>query len=203
MIGRLTGLVVEIEQNALIVDVSGVGYEIFCSSNTLNYAVIDSEINLNIITHVREDHIHLYGFYNKIEKETFNILTKVSGVGTKMGIAILSALTPNQISSAVASQDKAAFTPVSGVGPKLANRLLTELKDKFKFDVGDDFAVSSSTNNKAINSSKNNINDAISALSNLGYSRSDSYSVIMNIATKNDNASLDFLIKEALKELSS
>jgi Holliday junction DNA helicase RuvA len=203
MIHKLKGLIDTLESDHIILDVGGVGYGVFCSGNTLRLLPKTGEsASLFIETHVREDHIHLYGFATAEEQEAFQTLVKVSGVGAKMAMAVLSAMTPSQIATAVASADQSAFKAVSGVGPKLASRLITELKDKFKF-AGIGVALNAINNDMvaAVAAANNNINDAISALVNLGYGRSDAYSVITTIAIKNDNAEVDILIREGLKEL--
>ena len=201
MIRKLKGIIDTIEADHVIMDVGGVGYGAFCSANTLRLLPAKGEAaTLFIETHVREDHIHLFGFAQSEEKTAFLTLQKVSGVGAKMALAILSAMTPAQLASAIASQDKAAFKNVSGVGPKLAARLITELKDKFAADA---MSINNSIKNSAesVSTANNNINDAISALVNLGYGRSDAYNAVTKIAAQNDNIEIDRLIKDGLKEL--
>src|SRR5690242_17327897 len=123
MIRKLKGIVDSIETDAVILDVGGVGYGVFCSANTLRLLPREKEsTTLFIETHVREDHIHLFGFATAEEQESFQTLVKVSGVGAKMAMAVLSAMTPSQIATAIAAQDQNAFKAVSGVGPKLASR---------------------------------------------------------------------------------
>lgn len=201
MIARLKGIIGEIEDNALILDVGGVGYQVFCSSNTLRSCPGTGEATaLFIETHIREDHFHLYGFSTKAEKESFLKLTKINGVGAKMGIAILSVLSPSDLATAIMSQDKAAFTAVSGVGPKLAGRLITELKDQFS--LGIDTAPATASTGGTIQSAGNtHLQDAIAALVGLGYSRSDAYQVIHRLAAQNDNLPVEELIKQGLKSL--
>ncbi len=200
MIRKLRGILDTIETNSVIVDVGGVGYNAFCSSNTLRLLPAKGNIvSLFIETHVREDHIHLYGFATIEEKQAFLQLVKVNGVGSKMALAILSGLTPEQLIIAISAQDKAPLRSVSGVGPKLADRIITELKDKFSTSIGDIETFTSTNNNQRPSSS--NISDAISALVNLGYARSDAYLVINKISAQNDNLRIDELIRAGLKEL--
>ncbi|MBQ2810599.1 MAG: Holliday junction branch migration protein RuvA, partial [Alphaproteobacteria bacterium] len=130
MIAKLRGLVDSIFEDSCIVDVGGVGYLVFASAKTLARLNTGSETSLLIETVVREDSISLFGFYDAWEKEWFGTLTKVQGVGAKVCLSILSVLTPSQLAQAVAAQDKNSFLRASGVGPKLAARLVTELKDK-------------------------------------------------------------------------
>lgn len=200
MIKKLKGRIDTIDTDSVIIDVAGVGYGVFCSANTLRSLPAKGEsTSLFIETHVREDHIHLFGFASLDEQESFNTITKVSGVGVKVALAILSVLTPQQLQNAIAAQDKAAFKAASGVGPKLAERIVTELKGKFSYKNLPTGAINPST--AAVMEANNNINDAISALVNLGYGRADAYNVITKIAAQNDNAQIDFLIKGGLKEL--
>lgn len=202
MIGKLKGILESTSDDHVIIDVAGVGYIVFCSAYTLRQLpVLGSLVNLWIETHVREDHIHLYGFISSEEKRLFLQLTKVSGVGSKMGLAILSALTPGQVVMAVASQDKTALMSASGVGPKLAARLLVELKDKLTLGLDVDISAKNLSVSNKENSVQNDANDAVSALVNLGYSRSDAFMVINRVASSNAELSVDQLIKEGLKAL--
>ena len=130
MIGKLKGIVDTIGDGFLIIDVAGVGYYVFASSKTCAQTAAGEAVEFLIETHVREDHIHLYGFANAGEKDWFNLLLNVQGVGTKVALAILSLHSPQDLVAAIASQDKTAFARVSGIGPKLAQRIVTELKDK-------------------------------------------------------------------------
>jgi Holliday junction DNA helicase RuvA len=178
---------------------------VFCSNRTLNtLAAAVGVISVMIETHVREDHIHLYGFGDEGERAWFTLLTTVQGVGAKLCLAILSALSPDNLLQAIAAQDKIAVTRAPGVGPKLAVRIITELKDK----IGG-MAISSSKTtlrNEALLSDDSNqfVEDAISALVNLGYGRSDAFQVVHQIASKlGDDISVEVLIKDGLSELSS
>ncbi len=200
MIRKLKGIIDTIDTNSVIVDVGGVGYNAFCSSNTLRNLPQKGEVaTLFIETHVREDHIHLYGFASAEEKQAFNLLIKVNGVGSKMALSILSTFNPQQLTTAIASQDKAAFKSVSGVGPKIAERIITELKDKFSITG----SVDSFTTSPTKIAENNDIADAIAALVSLGYSRSDAYTAISKISSINDNMPVDLLIRAGLKELGS
>lgn len=203
MIAKLKGIIDSLTLDALVIDVGGVGYQVFCSASTLRQLPGEGEVaSIYIETHVREDHIHLYGFASIAEKAAFLTLTKVNGVGAKMALAILSTLSAQQLSVAIAAQDKSAFTQISGVGPKLAARLLTELKDKFSF-ADDNTPQAAISSVDAPENSASDVSDAVSALVNLGYSRSDSYSVVAKIAAENDNMDVGGLIREGLKILGS
>jgi holliday junction DNA helicase RuvA len=201
MIRKLKGIIDTIDTNSIIIDVGGVGYHAFCSSNTLrNIPQKGEAATLFIETHVREDHIHLYGFSTNEEQQAFNLLIKVNGVGSKVALSVLSTLTPTQLTTAIASQDKGVFKAVSGVGPKVAERIITELKDKFSIAGSIDNFTAPATTQAAAN---NDVADAIAALVSLGYSRSDAYTVINKISALNDNMPVDLLIRAGLKELGS
>lgn len=205
MIAKLTGQIDHTGEGYVVIDVNGIGYLVFCSNRTLNIlANTVGIISIFIETHVREDHIHLYGFASKPEQEWFNLLITVQGVGAKVCLAILSVLPPDSLVQAIAAQDKTSITRAPGVGPKLAARIITELKDK----IGD-ISVSSSTgplSNGDFNEDRSSVllEDAVSALVNLGYGRSDAFRVVHHTAAKmTDSVSVELLIKEGLLELSS
>jgi len=203
MIGKLTGTIDVIKSNQLLLDVGGVGYIVFASGRTLSKIGTQGDTcSVLIETHVREDHFHLYGFADAIEQEWFNILTKVQGVGAKVGLAILSVASPNDLSLAIAAQDKAVFTQADGVGPKLGTRIVTELKDKVGTIDLSPTAQSSSANVNISND--DNTHEALSALVNLGYGRSEAMIAISRAKSNiGDGADLGALIKQGLKELSA
>ena len=131
MIASLKGVLDSVAEESAIVDVRGVGYLVFCSGRTLSKLPQPGEaVRFVVETHVREDHIHLYGFAESVERDWFRLLTTVQGVGAKVGLAILSALGPEELVQALVAQDKAAVSRANGVGPKLAGRIVLELKDK-------------------------------------------------------------------------
>ncbi len=207
MIAKLRGIIDSIYEESCIVDVSGVGYLVFASSRTLSKLIRGMEATLLIETVVREDSISLYGFYDAWEKEWFLTLTKVQGVGAKVALSILAALSPAQLAQAVAAQDKASFSRASGVGPKLAARLVTELKDKVvTVPLGDvkleDLAdTNSSDEPMEIQGQQNDaIEDVISALVNLGYQRLEAYRAASKVYGANSDKPLSDLIRLALKE---
>jgi Holliday junction DNA helicase RuvA len=204
MIGKLKGKIDSIFDDKLILDVNGVGYNVYASSKTLNslQEKKGQEIMLLIETIVREDQIHLYGFAAEIEKTWFNELCKVSGVGSKVGLKILGVLSINDIVLALNSGDKVLFSKVPGIGPKLALRIVSELKDSAKKIAGD-FIVSS---NKSVGSAVDNNNiiltDAISALENLGYKRIAIYPIVNQQINQNPNITLETLITNSLRLIS-
>lgn len=197
MIGKLKGQIDSVYDDHFIIDVNGVGYLVYCSVKTLSKLVPGEHSELLIETHVREDHIHLYGFYNVEEKATFTILQSVKGVGTRMALAILSRLTPDEISWALSSEDKSAFNAVSGVGKKLAERIITELKDKF-ISVGG-VAVSCSRPHSIVFPKASAAGDAVSALVSLGINKLDAQNRVNIILSSEPEASINDLIRLALK----
>ena len=210
MIGKLTGRVDEVAEDHLILDVNGVGYLVFASGKTLSaLPEKGGVVSLLTETHVREDHIHLYGFATVAERVWFRTLTTVQGVGVKMAMAILSALSPEQILTAIAAQDKKALTVVSGVGPKLAERLVIELKSQAVklgaagFSMPANAGENKKTNASARSAAPSVVEDALSALVHLGYSRSDAFTVVMRLQGDKPDATLDVLIRDSLRELAA
>lgn len=207
MIAKLSGIMDSAGQDYLILDVNGVGYQVFASGRTLSRVQKGEPVSLLIDTHVREDHIHLYGFMDKTEQEWFRLLTSVQGVGAKVGMAILSVCPVDRLGFAIASGDAAFVRQADGVGPKLATRIVTELKDKAaKIDLAPPpKSVGKVTKLPEQPEPPANIeNDAVSALVNLGYGRADAYSAVLQARQKaNDNDDLQMLIRLALKELAS
>ncbi|MDX9689959.1 MAG: Holliday junction branch migration protein RuvA [Proteobacteria bacterium] len=204
MIGKLTGRIDSISGQQIILDVNGVGYLVACSAQTQHMIgqVGDTAV-LWIDTHVREDAINLFGFATTVERDWFKLLTSVQGVGTKSALSILGILTPERLAQALASGDKGALTAADGVGPKLAARLVTELKDKVANIV---LLPSSKTQTSTANPLPQNslTDDALSALLHLGYRRMEAFGAIANAANKlGETATLDNLIKTALIELSN
>ena len=213
MIAKLRGIIDTIGDDYCIVDVNGVGYLVFASAKTLGKLTRGKQYCLLTETVVREDSISLFGFYDAWEKEWFLTLTKVQGVGAKVCLSILSVLSPSQLAQAVAAQDKNSFTRASGVGPKLAARIVTELKDKivtvpvseFAKEINMDMTPNEQTANyedvlvaQADDPAK--IEDAISALVNLGYQRLEAYKAVNQAALNAPDADMSELIKLALKE---
>lgn len=197
MIGKLKGLIDSIDKDSLLLDVNGVGYVVYCSVRTLrNIPAVGEATVLIIETHVREDHIHLYGFMELAERDWFRLLTTVKGVGSKVALAILSVMHPAQISSAIAMKDKTAFTQASGVGAKLAERLLVELKDKTVS--GEEFI---STSSPAPQEDQSILADAISALTNLGYNRTEAHQAAHRLLKAEPSLGISDLIRKSLKEL--
>ncbi len=206
MIAKLRGFVDSVYEDGCIVDVGGVGYLVSASSRTLGKLAKGAEVSLLIETVVREDSISLYGFYDAWEKEWFNTLTKVQGVGAKVCLSILSALSPAQLAQAVSAQDKNSFLRASGVGPKLAARLITELKDKIVLIPGADVSLADVSGGAApspqaaVSAENNTAEDVISALVNLGYQRLEAYRIVSKVYAENADKSVSELIRLSLKE---
>ncbi len=204
MIGKLSGRMDDSGEDWAILDVGGVGYIVFASARSLSRLPPRGEAaSLLIETHVREDHIHLFGFIDAAERDWFRLLGTVQGVGAKMALAILSVLPPDQLVQAIAAQDKTALTRASGVGPKLAGRVLSELKDKagsialgpraFAVDPGAGGAVMGGVSE-----------DAVSALVNLGYRRAEAFGAVARAGSGlGPDAAVEVLIKAGLNELAS
>lgn len=199
MIASLSGVVEQAGDDSVVVDVNGVGYLVFAASRTLARLPARGEpVRLLIETHVREDHIHLYGFADEGERDWFRLLTTVQGVGAKTALAVLSALTPDALTAAVMSQDKVALTEADGVGRKLAQRIVMELRDKLGA-----VALTPTTLPRDTEGEGGTIaGDAVSALVNLGYPRTDAFAAVSAAARSlGAEARLDALVKASLKEL--
>ncbi len=204
MIGKLTGQVDSVGEDWALIDVAGVGYHVFCSRRSLERLPPGSgPVALLVETHVREDHIHLYGFIDQAERDWFRLLCTVQGVGARMALAILSVLSPQDLIQAIAAQDKAQLTRAGGVGPKLASRILVELKDKAGNLVLGPAAAAVPPNGTGGGLGRA-AEDAVSALVNLGYGRSESFGAVVQASRAlGDRAPLEALITAGLKELST
>lgn len=205
MIGKLKGLVDSFDDDHVLIDCGGVCYQAFCSSRTLQSLPRVGEAAVVFIeTIVREDMIRLYGFSSESEKAWFNLLMTVQGVGARVALAILSALSPSEISSAIALQDKAMIGRANGVGPKLAVRLVTELKGKVPATGGIDAGTLGLQSALGEGIASNAITDAVSALTNLGYSSAQASAALARIvAREGADVPTEKLIRLGLRELSS
>lgn len=205
MIAKLTGILDSIHDGYVILDVSGVGYRVFCSGKTVaKLPGVGHGAGLLIETQVREDHIHLFGFADSAEKQAFEILTTVQGVGARVALAILTALSTGEIQMAVMTGDAKAFTRAGGVGPKLATRLVTELKHKMgNLGSMDSMTVLGTDGSIGTGNPLNAgaLEEAISALVNLGYGKSEAGMTVASIMRENPDAQTAELIRLALKEI--
>lgn len=205
MIGKLRGVAEQINDDRCIIDVNGVGYLVFISYKTaqiIKQYDQNKVITLFIETIVKEDSIELFGFNTEIEKIWFLELTKVQGVGSKMAQKILSALDIEELAKALSVADIKTFQNISGIGPKLAQRICVELKNSpKKLGISSEFFVNFEVSNK-INFNNNITVDALSALENLGYKKHDCQKYISHIFANDPEITLENLITQSLRELS-
>jgi len=204
MIGKLRGVIDSYGEDFIILDVNGVGYLVQCSSRTLQALPRQGEaVALAIETQVREDAIRLFGFREDAEREWFRLLQTVQGVGAKVALAILSALDPGDLASAIATRDKAAIQRAQGVGGRLAERIVTELKDKAPiFAAVDPMLVRLAGAVEARAGLPQPVADAISALVNLGYGQPQaSAAIAAALRAGGEGAAAPQLIKLGLREL--
>ncbi|HTQ15275.1 MAG TPA: Holliday junction branch migration protein RuvA [Rhizomicrobium sp.] len=198
MIGKLTGLVDSIAEDHAIIDVGGVGYLVHCPSSTLSRLSVGTNVSLMIETKMSEEAIRLYGFFAAEEREWFRLLQTVQNVGARVALNVLSALSARDLSRAVALSDKAAIGRAQGVGPKLATRIVTELKDKapsmmLRGEGGEALPAAVVPRGPEA--------DAVSALVKLGYSQGQAAESVARAARDVGEAAADILIRESLRAL--
>lgn len=209
MIAYLSGLLRHVEPLSVIIDVNGVGYQVGITTQTQSLlGAVGSALSLHVVTQVREDAITLFGFATREEKDSFLKLTTVQGVGARMALSLLSTFNSEQLWRAIIADDKKALTSADGVGPKLAARLTTELKDFAGKQV---FPGSGPTSKSAkgapvisaVPAQGDTMREAVSALVNLGYAPTDAARAVSIISGDNPDAPLGELIRLGLKELSN
>lgn len=206
MIAKLRGILDSLVEGGAVIDVGGVGYLVFASSRTLaRLGEAGGKVSVLVDTHVREDHIHLYGFADRGERDCFRLLQTVQGVGAKAALAILSALSADEVFRAIAAGDAKMLTRADGVGPKLAGRIVNELKDKaVGLSLGAVAGAAAAARGRTDGGEPAEIADAISALVNLGYERGVAYGAVHEAIKKLGAAApLDRLIAGGLRELAS
>jgi Holliday junction DNA helicase RuvA len=203
MIGKLKGIVDSYGEDNIILDVNGVGYLVHCSARTLAALPAPGEAaTLSIETYVREDQIKLFGFASDAEREWFRLLQTVQGVGAKVALAVLGTLKPSELATAIATRDKAMVARTPGVGPKVAERIVTELKDKVPAFADVDPAVVHLAGALDEKRAPKPVADAVSALVNLGYGQPQAAAAIAAAARHaGDGADTATLIRQGLKEL--
>lgn len=203
MIGKLKGVVDTIGEDHVILDVQGVGYQVHCSTRTLAQLPGPGEaLTLWIDTHVREDAIRLFGFPNELERDWFRLLQSVQGVGTRVALAVQSTLSAGDLASAIALQDKGMVARAPGVGPKVAQRIVSELRDKAPAYSGAAAAEIGLQQDIGAGAASTAVTDAVSALGNLGYSSQQaSGAVAKALKQAGEDADSARLIRLALKEL--
>jgi Holliday junction DNA helicase RuvA len=202
MIAYLRGRVVATHEDAVVLDVGGVGYLVHCAPRTLGELGSNEAVELHIETQVREDSITLFGFLDPAECGWFRLLQGIQGVGARTALAILGTLAPGQLVAAIAAQDRTALARASGVGAKLAARIVAELKER----VGA-LPVPGTRPGAAVGSiptASGPAEDAVSALVNLGYGRAEAFAAVARGRAKlGDAAEIGQLVREGLKELSA
>jgi holliday junction DNA helicase RuvA len=203
MIGKLKGIVESYGEDCIILDVNGVGYLVHCSARTLQeLPAIGQGATLSIETHVREDQLRLFGFMSDVEREWFRLLQTVQGVGAKVALSVLGTLKPADLATAIAMRDKAMVARAPGVGPKVAERIVTELKDKAPAYAGLDPAVVRLSGAVEEKRAPQPVADAVSALVNLGYGRPQAaFAIAAAARSAGEGADAANLIRLGLKEL--
>ncbi|MBK9082215.1 MAG: Holliday junction branch migration protein RuvA [Rhizobiales bacterium] len=205
MIGKLKGVIDSYGEDFVVLDVHGVGYVVSCSARTLQLLPKAGEAaTLAIETHVREDAIRLFGFLADAERDWFRLLQTVQGVGAKVALAILGVMSAADLASAIALQDKAMVGRAPGVGPKLAARIVAELKDKAPAFAAVDPAAARLAGAEESRAAPKPVQDAVSALVNLGYGRPQSAAAVAAaLKALGEAAEAPALIRRGLKELAS
>jgi Holliday junction DNA helicase RuvA len=203
MIGKLKGVIDSYHEDSIVLDVNGVGYLVHCSARTLQgLPGIGEPATLSIETHVREDQIRLFGFSTDIEREWFRLLQTVQGVGVKVALTVLGTLKPADLATAIAMRDKAMVARTPGVGPKVAERIVTELKDKAPAFSDVDPAVVRLSGALDEKRAPQPISDAVSALVNLGYGQPQAAAAVAAAArSAGEGSDVRQLIRLGLKEL--
>jgi len=192
MFDYLNGIVVESGEDYIVIDIGGIGYRVFTSSNTISNIKENNKEKIFTHLHVKENDLVLYGFSSKNELEIFKLLLSVTGVGPKAALSLLSYLKPKDLIIAIQTKNAKALTQAPGIGKKTAERIMLELRDKTS--ISSDIIIDIDEVNR------NNMPEVIDALMSLGYSYSEAASAFSKV--KDKEKSLDNLIKEALKQLS-
>lgn len=200
MIASLRGTLQYRGETSIIIDVSGVGYEVVLTSGGFfSLPLLEGDLFLHIYSHIKEDGFTLFGFTSMIEKETFQTLLQVSGIGPKLAIAVLSAMAPSDFSRAILADNLTTLTKISGVGKKTAERMCLELKDKVAFIP----CESTQTTVDSVLPVESDLSrDGVSALVNLGYAEIDAAGAVAQVLAAGEPAEgLQGLIRQALRSL--
>ncbi len=204
MIGKLKGLVDAVGETHAIIDVNGVGYEVQLSTRTLRNLTPGDEVALTIDTHVRDDAIRLFGFQSEVERSWFRTLQTIQGVGAKVALGVLGILPPSDLGHAITLDNWAAVAETPGVGKKLAQRIVAELKDKAPNLQGATIAGGGSVSDATASVASDAQAEALSALNNLGYNPAQATTAVAKaIEQLGRDADTSALIRRGLKELSS
>ena len=202
MIGKLRGKVDAVGETFLVVDVNGVGYEVQASARTLRNLKPGDDVSLTIDTHVREDAIRLFGFQSEVERSWFRTLQTIQGVGAKVALAVLGTLSPSDLASAIALQNWAALEEAPGVGKKLAQRIVAELKDKAPALTLAGVGAAARAGNGAASGQDQAAAEAVSAMTNLGYNPAQAAQAVAVASNElGREADTAKLIRRALREL--
>lgn len=205
MIGKLSGVIDTIGEDFVILDVHGVGYLVQCSARTLAHLHVGDPVSLAIETQVREDSIRLYGFLTEAEHEWFRLLQTVQGIGAKVALAVQSALSPEELATAIARQDKAQVARAPGIGPRLAARLVAELKEKLPASLTlGHLATGDGGGSRGTEEPVPAVaQDAVAALLTLGYGRAQAADAIESARRRlGETADTAALVRQALRQLS-
>lgn len=207
MIGKLSGRIDSVGDDWVIVDVGGVGYLVHCSGRALARLEPGAHAALQIETHVREDSIVLYGFPDVGERELFRMLLQVQGVGGRVALAVLTALSPDEIVRSIAAEDRKMLTRADGVGTRLATRIVSELRDRIQKTSLSQISGSPAdlpAKGDAPEGVDGMVRDAVSALVNLGYGRAEAFGAVASALRNNpEGATVETVIRAGLKELSA
>jgi Holliday junction DNA helicase RuvA len=200
MIGKLTGILDSTAEGSVVLDVNGVGYVVQCGARTLSQLPERGQrLTLLIETRIRDEEIQLYGFEHEAERQWFRLLQTVQGVGARHALSIVGALTPTALAEAVLFQEQAALKRAPGVGPKLAQRIVNELKDR----VPQTAPSLTPIHVKTEAPERRVLTDALSALVNLGYGEAEAARALASVAANHEAQGLEALIRAGLKELAS
>ncbi|WP_418792243.1 Holliday junction branch migration protein RuvA [Phosphitispora sp. TUW77] len=198
MISFLRGRIVSTGIDHVVIDLGGIGYKVFVPTTVISKAVDSQmEITLHTYLHVREDAMQLFGFKAESDRGIFELLLQVSGIGPRLALAVLSAVTVPSLVQAVINEQVNVLTQIPGVGKKMAQRVIVELKDKFaKIDIGDDSGIT-----EIVPGSEDTAGDAMQALAALGYHPAEAKKALAKVASGNKGLALEEIVRLALKEL--
>ena len=197
MIAQISGKLAQKQPGEVVIDVGGVGYQVFIPLNVFyRLPEIGAPLSLQVHTHVREDALQLFGFHDLAEKQVFLLLTAVSGIGPRLALNILSGIAAEDLARALKNGDQIRLVAIPGVGRKLAERMIVELKDRFA-----SLAPLSADSATAPEASSQKMQDAVSALINLGYKKPEIEKTVREVL-KNDALSLEDVLRETLRQMS-
>ncbi|RZI47688.1 Holliday junction branch migration protein RuvA [Rickettsiales endosymbiont of Peranema trichophorum] len=203
MIGKLVGIVEHIDEDHFLLNVDGVVYIVFGHVGTLSTLQVGQKSSVYTDLHIKDEQIVLYGFLQTIEKKWFKLLQTVQGVGSKVALLILGSVSPEKLTGAILSGDQHLFKQIPGIGSKIASRIINELKDKFTNSKNSELFLSHSALQHGNAATSTKAQDAVVALSNLGFNRTNAYKIVTDILASDQDIPLENLIKEALGQLGS